>query len=260
MGAQGGSGPPPPPQLESQLLLPELSTSLSIRQDRGMNWAPSGTWGWGRRAQSLASSCPAHTLRSTAKVGAASLMGCTGGEQWGPGQPHTDGALASRQSYTRQSVVCLFVCFHLNVFIFNWRTVALLVSATHQHDSAVGTHMSPPHPTPSLSEHGIRAPCAIEQIPSGCLILRMVMYMFSASLSVGPTLSVPAVPTSLFSRRQSTLLSGPLTWGERMEGVLAPEPGLWLRATGLNSPFRPHPCERNRSVWDGLKQSGGGGE
>ena len=116
-----------------------------------MNWVPGGAWGWGRRAQSPASSCPAHTLSSTAKVGAASHMGCAGGEQWGPGQPHTDGALASQQSCTRQSVVFgvfFFFFFNLNVFIFNWRTVAVLVSATHQHDSAVGTHV----PSPSRSQ------------------------------------------------------------------------------------------------------------
>lgn len=121
-------------------------------------------------------------------------------------------------------------------------------------------HMSPPHPAPRLSEHGIRAPCAIEQIPAGCLILRIVMYTFSASLSAGPTVSFRAVPISLFSKGQGTLLSGPQTGGERTEGVLAPEPGLWLRATGPNSPFRPRPCEREQIRLGWLKQSGGGGE
>lgn len=121
-----------------------------------------------------------------------------------------------------------------------------MVSARHQHDSAVGTRVSPPHPTPRLSEHRIRAPWATEQIPAGCLILHTVMYTFSASLSTGPTLSFPAVPTRLFPRRQSPLLSGPHTGGEHRDGALAPEPGIWLRATGSNSPFRPHPCEREQ--------------
>lgn len=75
------------PRLESQLLLPELSTSLSIRQDGGVNWVPGGGWGWGRTAQSRASSCPARTVRSTAKVGAASPMsaqGVSGGDLGSP--------------------------------------------------------------------------------------------------------------------------------------------------------------------------------
>ena len=43
------------------------------------------------------------------KAGAAGPTGWAGGERWGPGQPHSDGALASSQSRARQSVVLSFI-------------------------------------------------------------------------------------------------------------------------------------------------------
>ena len=74
-------------------------------------------------------------------------------------------------------------------FFPNWRIIALqycVVSARHQHESAMGIHMSPPSwaffppPTPSLPlgcpRAPVWAPWVIQQIPTGCFAYGSVCF------------------------------------------------------------------------------------
>ena len=90
----------------------------------------------------------------------------------------------------------------------------MLVSTIHQYESAIGIHVPlplwmslPPHPT-SLGCNSIPvwAPWVIQQIPTGYLILHMVMNIFNDALNSFHPLLPPAVATSLFSMSASPLL------------------------------------------------------
>ena len=87
-------------------------------------------------------------------------------------------------------------------FIFNWRIIALqfaLVSAIHQHESAIGIDMPlpswtslPPHPTPLGCYRAlVWVPRVIEQIPTGYLFTRggvHVSMLLSPLVSLSPSL------------------------------------------------------------------------
>ena len=85
-----------------------------------------------------------------------------------------------------------YLGYFIIFFFFNWGKLfynVVLVSAIQQCESAISIHMSPsllnfpliPYSIPPLqnvTEHWISAPCIIQQISTGYLILHMVMYMF----------------------------------------------------------------------------------
>jgi len=98
---------------------------------------------------------------------------------------------------------------------FNLFFIIYFVAFIHQHESAKGIHVSPhlepcpmSHPIPHLyvvTEHRIWASCIIQQIPTGCLILHMVMYIFQCCC-LNLSHSFPTVSTSLCSMTASPLL------------------------------------------------------
>ena len=92
-----------------------------------------------------------------------------------------------------------------NLFIFNWRGIALWYCVgfyrtspwISQSYTCVPSLVNLPptsHPFPPLevvSEHQLWVPCVTQQIPTGCLILRMAMYM---SQCCSLNLSHPLLP------------------------------------------------------------------
>lgn len=147
------------PRLESQLLPPELSSSLSIRQDGGVTWVPGGSWGWGRTAQSRASSCPAHTVRSTTKVGAASPMSAQGVSSPTRRRP---GILAKLHK-TEHGY--LFFCFNLNyLFLIGGQLLCWFLPGINM--TQLWAHACPlPIPPPGCQSTGFELPGPQSKFP-----------------------------------------------------------------------------------------------
>ena len=92
----------------------------------------------------------------------------------------------------------------------------MLVSATQQHDSATGTHVSPlswsslPSPTPShpsrLSRSTGWVPRVTQKIPTGYLFYIRRVYVCTWLSQFVPLSPSHTVPTSLFSASASPLL------------------------------------------------------
>ena len=93
-----------------------------------------------------------------------------------------------------------FSFLKINLFIFNWRELLytiVLVSAMHQHESAVSICMSPsswaslpPHPT--LTDcHTAPGLSSLWQIPTGYLFYIWWCVCFKVTLSIHPFLSIP---------------------------------------------------------------------
>ena len=112
----------------------------------------------------------------------------------------------------------------------------MLVSAIHQHESAISIYIRllppepslPPHPTPLGCHRAlVWAACAIQQIPAGWLCYACWCIYVSATLSIRPTLSFPdCVHKSSLNLLQLCLHSMPWFCGCEARGTLTPQPGI----------------------------------
>ena len=125
----------------------------------------------------------------TAAQQAPPSMGVSGQEYWS-GVPLPSPSIRLVRVFL---CVCVCVCIVLllifkNLFIFNWRIIAyniVLVSAIHQHESAIGTHMPPCSFPPPVPPHPLRLSqspglSSLSHTPNShwLSVLRMLVYMF----------------------------------------------------------------------------------
>ena len=161
-GAQGGSGPPPRHPGSGRLRPPTTTparVSAASARTQYLSFHQAGPWhelgprwrlGLGTKSTKPGFFLPSAHPQEHREGGRCQPHGVRRG--WAVGAwaaPHwRSPGIPAKLYKTERGFWCFFFFFNLKVFIFNWRTVAVLVSATHQHDSAVGTHV----PSPSRSQ------------------------------------------------------------------------------------------------------------